>query len=196
MNPSRLVITGLIASGKSTFADILRKKGEVVIDADDINKSLIQEGGKNYLAIKRERDFSSAFSEGKLDKKKLGQMIFENPQKMRKLNAITHKNIIEEIEKEIEKTDKTRVFVEIPLFFQMEEKFQTDKVILVTCDRDVQIQRLMARDGISKDFAKTKIESQDMLKNMIDNSDLIIDNSGNEKDLNKKINNILDRGNF
>ncbi|WP_311516572.1 dephospho-CoA kinase [uncultured Anaerococcus sp.] len=196
MNPSRLVITGLIASGKSTFADILRKKGEVVIDADAINKSLIQEGGKNYLAIKRERDFSSAFSEGKLDKKKLGQMIFENPQKMRKLNAITHKNIIEEIEKEIEKTDKTRVFVEIPLFFQMEEKFQTDKVILVTCDRDVQIQRLMARDGISKDFAKTKIESQDMLKNMIDNSDIIIDNSGNEKDLNKKINNILDRGNF
>ena len=196
MNPSRLVITGLIASGKSTFADILRKKGEVVIDADAINKSLIQEGGKNYLAIKRERDFSSAFSEGKLDKKKLGQMIFENPQKMRKLNAITHKNIIEEIEKEIEKTDKTRVFVEIPLFFQMEEKFQTDKVILVTCDRDVQIQRLMARDGISKDFAKTKIESQDMLKNMIDNSDIIIDNSGNEKDINKKINNILDRGNF
>ena len=196
MNPSRLVITGLIASGKSTFADILRKKAEVVIDADAINKSLIQEGGKNYLAIKRERDFSSAFSEGKLDKKKLGQMIFENPQKMRKLNAITHKNIIEEIEKEIEKTDKTRVFVEIPLFFQMEEKFQTDKVILVTCDRDVQIQRLMARDGISKDFAKTKIESQDMLKNMIDNSDIIIDNSGNEKDLNKKINNILDRGNF
>lgn len=196
MNPSRLVITGLIASGKSTFADILRKKGEVVIDADAINKSLIQEGGKNYMAIKREKDFSSAFSEGKLDKKKLGQMIFENPQKMRKLNAITHKNIIEEIEKEIEKTDKTRVFVEIPLFFQMEEKFQTDKVILVTCDRDVQIQRLMARDGISKDFAKTKIESQDMLKNMIDNSDLIIDNSGNEKDLNKKINNILDRGNF
>ncbi|WP_297790367.1 dephospho-CoA kinase [uncultured Anaerococcus sp.] len=196
MNPSRLVITGLIASGKSTFADILRKKGEVVIDADAINKSLIQEGGKNYLAIKREKDFSSAFSEGKLDKKKLGQMIFENPQKMRKLNAITHKNIIEEIEKEIEKTDKTRVFVEIPLFFQMEEKFQTDKVILVTCDRDVQIQRLMARDGISKDFAKTKIESQDMLKNMIDNSDIIIDNSGNEKDLNKKINNILDRGNF
>lgn len=196
MNPSRLVITGLIASGKSTFADILRKKGEVVIDADAINKSLIQEGGKNYMAIKRERDFSSAFSEGKLDKKKLGKMIFENPQKMRKLNAITHKNIIEEIEKEIEKTDKTRVFVEIPLFFQMEEKFQTDKVILVTCDRDVQIQRLMARDGISKDFAKTKIESQDMLKNMIDNSDLIIDNSGNEKDLNKKINNILDRGNF
>lgn len=196
MNPSRLVITGLIASGKSTFADILRKKGEVVIDADAINKSLIQEGGKNYMAIKREKDFSSAFSEGKLDKKKLGQMIFENPQKMRKLNAITHKNIIEEIEKEIEKTDKTRVFVEIPLFFQMEEKFQTDKVILVTCDRDVQIQRLMARDGISQDFAKTKIESQDMLKNMIDNSDLIIDNSGNEKDLNKKINNILDRGNF
>ena len=196
MNPSRIVITGLIASGKSTLAEILRQEGFVVIDADKVNKKLIKEGGTNYLAIKNERDFKDAFDGDRLDKNKLGQIIFSDPKKMEKLNSITHKNIIREIEKEIESVDKKTVFIEIPLYFQMKEKFENDGVILVTCKKDVQIKRLMARDKISESFAKKKIESQDTLAYMVDNSDIIIDNSGDEEELRIKIKNMLDRGNY
>lgn len=196
MNPSRIVITGLIASGKSTLADILREEGFIVIDADKVNKKLIEEGGTNYLAIKSEDDFKDAFDGDRLDKNKLGQIIFSDPKKMEKLNSITHKNIIREIEKEIESVDKKTVFIEIPLYFQMKEKFENDGVILVTCKKDVQIKRLMARDKISESFAKKKIESQDTLAYMVDNSDIIIDNSGDEEELRIKIKNMLDRGNY
>lgn len=196
MNPSRIVITGLIASGKSTLAAILREEGFVVIDADKVNKKLIEKGGTNYLAIKSEADFKDAFDGDRLDKNKLGQIIFSDPKKMEKLNSITHKNIIREIEKEIESVDKKTVFIEIPLYFQMKEKFENDGVILVTCKKDVQIKRLMARDKISESFAKKKIESQDTLAYMVDNSDIIIDNSGDEEELRIKIKNMLDRGNY
>lgn len=196
MNPSRIVITGLIASGKSTLAEILREEGFVVIDADKVNKNLIEEGGTNYLSIKNEADFKDAFDGDRLDKNKLGQIIFSDPKKMEKLNSITHKNIIREIEKEIESVDEKAVFIEIPLYFQMKEKFENDGVILVTCKKDVQIKRLMARDKISESFAKKKIESQDTLAYMVDNSDIIIDNSGDEEELRIKIKNMLDRGNY
>lgn len=196
MNPNRIVITGLIASGKSTLAEILREEGFVVIDADKVNKKLIEEGGTNYLAIKSEADFKDAFDGDRLDKNKLGQIIFSDPKKMEKLNSITHKNIIREIEKEIESVEKKTVFIEIPLYFQMKERFENDGVILVTCKKDVQIKRLMARDKISESFAKKKIESQDTLAYMVDNSDIIIDNSGDEEELRIKIKNMLDRGNY
>lgn len=196
MNPSRIVITGLIASGKSTLAEILREEGFVVIDSDKVNKKLIEEDGTNYLAIKSEADFKDAFDGDRLDKKKLGQIIFQDPNKMEKLNSITHKNIIREIEKEIESVEKKTVFIEIPLYFQMKERFENDGVILVTCKKDVQIKRLMARDKISESFAKKKIESQDTLAYMVDNSDIIIDNSGDEEELRIKIKNMLDRGNY
>ena len=196
MNPNRIVITGLIASGKSTLAEILREEGFVVIDSDKVNKKLIEEDGTNYIAIKSEADFKDAFDGDRLDKNKLGQIIFSDPKKMEKLNSITHKNIIREIEKEIESVDKKTVFIEIPLYFQMKEKFENDGVILVTCKKDVQIKRLMARDKISESFAKKKIESQDTLAYMVDNSDIIIDNSGDEEELRLKIKNMLDRGNY
>lgn len=196
MNPNRIVITGLIASGKSSLADILRKEGFVVIDADKVNKKLIEEGGVNYTAIKNEADFKDAFDGDRLDKNKLAQIIFGDPKKMEKLNSITHKNIIREIEKEIESVDKKTVFIEIPLYFQMKEKFENDGVILVICKKDVQIKRLMARDKISESFARKKIESQDTLAYMVDNSDIIIDNSGDKEELKTKIKNMLDRGNY
>lgn len=196
MNPSRIVITGLIASGKSSLADILREEGFVVIDADKVNKKLIEEGGVNYTAIKNEADFKDAFDGDRLDKNKLGQIIFKDPNKMEKLNSITHKNIIREIEKEIKSVDEKTVFIEIPLYFQMKEKFENDGVILVTCRKDVQIKRLMARDKISESFARKKIESQDTLGYMVDNSDIIIDNSGDKEELKTKIKNMLDRGNY
>lgn len=196
MSPNRIVLTGLIASGKSTVADILRKEGYKVIDADQVNRKLIAKGGENYLAIKNDPDFSHAFVSGKLDKKKLGEIIFSDKDKMEKINSLTHRNIINKINEEIASTRDKTVFVEIPLYFQMKEKFENDQVILITCDKDIQIKRLMAREKISESFAKKKIESQDILEKMLAQSDLIIDNSGDEEELKDKIRKILDRGNY
>ncbi|MDU4018731.1 MAG: dephospho-CoA kinase, partial [Finegoldia magna] len=83
------------------------------------------------------------------------------------------------------------IFIEIPLFFQMKEKFPCDYVWLVVANKDVQVQRLMQRDKIDEDFALKKINSQNFSE-MKEKSDLIFDNSTSLYDLEKKVEVALD----
>lgn len=196
MSPSRIVITGLIASGKSTVADILKEKGYDLISADEVNRDLIKKGGKNYIAIKKEPIFAPAFDGDFLDKKKLAEIIFNDKEKMERLNEISHTNIIGGINEMIENSKEDKVFIEVPLFFKIKDRFPHDLVVLVTASREVQIKRLMARDKIDYDFALKKIESQDELEEMKKQSDIIIDNSGDIESLRRQIEKIIKRGDF
>ena len=196
MSPSRIVITGLIGSGKSTVADILREKGYDLISADEVNKELIKKGGKNYIAIKNEDIFAPAFDGDNLDKKKLAEIIFSDKKKMERLNEISHTNIIAAINEMVENSKEDKVFIEVPLFFKIKDRFPHDLVVLVTASRDVQVKRLMARDKIDYDFALRKIESQDELEEMKKESDIIIDNSGDIDWLRRQIEKIIKRGDF
>ncbi|MFQ9999074.1 MAG: dephospho-CoA kinase, partial [Anaerococcus obesiensis] len=102
------------------------------------------------------------------------------------INEITHKNIIAHINNLIKESNEKNIFVEIPLYFQMKEKFPCDYVWLVTSDREIQIERLMQRDKIDRDFALKKINSQDFLE-MQKKSDVIFDNSTSLENLEKKV---------
>lgn len=186
MNQNKIVITGTIASGKSSLSEILRKKGYEVIDSDRINRRLLEKDQINYKEILSSKAFDEAFDGEKLNKKKLAKIIFTDSKKRELINKITHKNIIAYINSLIEKSNDKNIFVEIPLFFQMKEKFPCDYVWLVYAKREVQIQRLMQRDKIDRDFAIKKIESQDYLS-MKEKSDLIFDNSTSLEDLEKKV---------
>ncbi len=196
MSPSRIVITGLIASGKSTVADILKEKGYDLISADEVNRELIKKGGKNYIAIKNEPIFAPAFDGDFLDKKKLAEIIFNDKEKMERLNEISHTNIIGGINEMVENSKEDKVFIEVPLFFKIKDRFPHDLVVLVTASREVQIKRLMARDNIDYNFALKKIESQDELEEMKKQSDIIIDNSGDIESLRRQIEKIIKRGDF
>lgn len=193
MNPSKIVITGTIASGKSTLSNLLKEYGFDLISADEINKKLLEKGEKNYLAIKNSGCFDQAFDREILDKKKLAEIIFSDSKKLSLLNKLTHKNILEEINREISQISKKVVFIEIPLYFQMKEKFDADEVWLVIANEQVQLQRLAKRDGIDLTFAKTKIESQKTTENMIDKSQVVFDNSSSVDELNKKLKEILEK---
>ena len=159
MNQNRIVITGTISSGKSSLSDILRKKGYLVIDSDKINAKLLEKDQINYREILSSGAFDEAFEDGIINKKILGEIIFNNPRKRELINKTTHKNIISYINKEIESSKEKNVFIEIPLYFQMKEKFPCEYVWLVTAKRDVQIKRLMARDKIDKDHKRKFIQT-------------------------------------
>lgn len=193
MNPSKIVITGTIASGKSTLSNLLKEYGLDLISADEINKKLLEKGEKNYLAIKNSGCFDQAFDREILDKKKLAEIIFSDSKKLSLLNKITHKNILEEINRKISQISKKVVFIEIPLYFQMKEKFVADEVWLVTANEQVQLQRLAKRDGIDLTFAKSKLKSQKTTENMIDKSQVVFDNSSSVDELNKKLKEILEK---
>ena len=193
MNPSKIVITGTIASGKSTLSNLLKEYGFDLISADEINRKLLEKGEKNYLAIKNSGCFDQAFDREILDKKKLAEIIFSDPNKNSLLNELTHKNILEEINREIDQISKKVVFIEIPLYFQMKEKFAADEIWLVIANEQVQLQRLAKRDGIDLTFAKSKLKSQKTTENMIDKSQVVFDNSSSVDELNKKLKEILEK---
>lgn len=177
MNQNRIIITGTIGSGKSTLAKLLKDMGYYVIDSDVVNRKLLEKGNSNYEAIKNSGLFVDAFDKDKLDKKKLAEIIFSNKDKMLALNRLTHRNIISTIERKIEECQDQTVFIEIPLFFSMEETIAYDQVWLVDAKREVQIERLMKRDDISYDYATKKLESQAKRNKMIEGSDYVFDNS-------------------
>ncbi|MDD7305171.1 MAG: dephospho-CoA kinase [Peptoniphilaceae bacterium] len=187
MSQNRIIITGSIASGKSTLANLLRQMGYRVIDADKVNSKLLEKDGLNYRAIKESGLFDLAFEEDRLDKKKLAQLIFSDKDKMDAINNLTHRNIISTIEQKIETCKDQIIFIEIALFFSMKEPIKYDQVWLVDANRDLQIQRLMKRDKISYAYALKKIESQAKRKEMIDRSDFVFDNSYDLDNLKKQL---------
>ena len=191
MSLSKIVITGTIASGKSTLCKLLEEMGYKVISADEVNRALLEPGSKNFEAIKNSGEFDEVFNNESLDKKALAQIIFSDSYKLKKLNQLTHRNILDEIENQIAKLDESVVFIEIPLFFQMEEKFVANEVWLVVANYETQLKRLIKRDNIDRSYAKLKIESQDQLLNMKEKSDVVFDNSTSIENLRNELENVL-----
>lgn len=191
MSPNKIVITGTIGSGKSAVSEIIKNLGFKVINADEVNKKLLEEGGENYEAIKADPFFRKAFDGNSLDKKHLARMIFSAPDLMKRLNSITHPIIVKEIEKEVEKINDKNVFIEIPLFYQMDVKFPADLVLFVEADKEIQAERLAKRDEIGKFYAESKIRNQESLMGPRDTKEIIIENNSSLEDLKKKIEKIL-----
>lgn len=191
MSPNKIVITGTIGSGKSAVSEIIKKLGFKVINADEVNKKLLEEGGENYEAIKADPFFRKAFDGNSLDKKHLARMIFSAPDLMKRLNSITHPIIVREIEREVESSHYKNVFIEIPLFYQMDVKFPADLVLFVEADKEIQAERLAKRDEIGKFYAESKIRNQESLIRNRSDKEIVIKNNSSLEDLKEKIEKIL-----
>lgn len=196
MNQNKIIgLTGSIATGKSQVSNYLKDKGIKVIDAD-----LIARDVANYKSVKNKikKEFGDdLYKDDKLDRKKLAEIIFARKIHRQKLNSIMHPEIYKKIKKESDSADGL-VFIDIPLLFENEDLNKKyglvfDEIWLVYVDRERQIERLMKRDDISKEYAEEKINSQISVEEKRKKSDVIIDNSGTleetfkqvEKNLNK-----------
>ncbi|NLY21337.1 MAG: dephospho-CoA kinase [Tissierellia bacterium] len=196
-------LTGGIATGKSTVANILKKCGFKVIDYDNISREIISKDIDTIELIRQ--SFGDEFVvDGTINRKKLGEYIFSNTEKREILNDITHNRIIDISIDALNSYDDEIVFMDIPLLFEswkrIEEKgIVFDEIWLVSSDFEVQKARLIERDQINSDYAETKISSQMPLKEKSKKSDIIIDNNGNLEELESKvkheIQNLLERTN-
>lgn len=170
-------ITGGIASGKSTVCNVIMELGYPVIDSDLISKELSKKGNVCYNAIVEAFGNDILLVNGEIDKKKLGNIIFNNQSKKELLNNVTHPLILNEIKRNIGLYDDGFVFVDIPLLYEANMRFLFESVICVYLDRNTQITRLMNRDKIDRDYAIKKIESQMDLNLKKEMSEYIIDSS-------------------
>ncbi|XP_076376987.1 dephospho-CoA kinase [Megalopta genalis] len=179
-------LTGGIATGKSSVAAVFRECGIPVIDADQIARKVVEPGKPAWHKIRKEFG-SEVFLETKeLNRAKLGDLIFNDVQKRKKLNAITHPDIYKEIYWQTFKyilQGHQFIVMDLPLLFETGHMLNyLHKIIVVTCEEDLQLQRLIERTGFTEAKAKLRIAAQMPLEKKAEMANFVIENSGTEQD--------------
>jgi len=176
-----IALTGGIGTGKSSASAILSLFGFRVIDADKIAHSVL-DSKANEIAQRFGKEF--ILSDGKVDRKRLGRVVFADKSLREELESIVHPSIREEIEKaslEQERLGKPYL-IDIPLFFER-GNYPIDRVITVYAPRELQIERIMKRDSLSEDEALQRIDAQMDIEEKRRLATWVIDNSGSLKQL-------------
>ena len=185
-------ITGSIACGKSTVSDYLIDKGYTIIDADKLGHvALTSDDVKRKLAEK----FSDEILENnEISREKLGKLVFGNDDNLKILNSIIHPKIKELILKlQEEHKDEDLVFLDIALLYEANFVDLVEKVAVVYVDEDVQLERLMTRNSLSKEEALKRIESQMSPQEKASLGDFVINNSYRKEDTFQQIDEILEK---
>jgi dephospho-CoA kinase len=157
-------LTGSIAVGKSLVCSFLKKGGCYVLDADVLAREVVEKGTPGLRRIIEEFGSGVLDAEGNLDRKVLGSIVFSDSVKRAKLNSIVHPLVIERQNQwfdEISKKDPAAIaVVEAALMIESGGWRRFDKLVVVWCKDEIQIERLMKRDKISRQQAQLKINSQ------------------------------------
>ena len=174
-------LTGGIASGKSTVSAILRELGAPVVDADQIVRQLQAPGTPMLAAIVREFGPEVIRPDGSLDRAALGRVVFADPARRRALEAIVHPAVRQEMWKQVAECrarGARAVVLDVPLLLEGGLDRQVDQVWVVWVDRETQLARLMARDGLDRTQAEQRINAQMSLDEKRQRADVVIDNCG------------------
>lgn len=172
----KIGLTGSIACGKSTVSNYLRSKGYPVVDADAISRAMTAAGGPSLPAIRAAFGDSIFQDENTLDRRKLGSIVFADPELRAKLNAILHPMILGEIRRQLHMHDNHDliVFGDIPLLYECQMESDFDQIWVVSASRETQIARLLERDGLTQPEAEKRIDAQMPLSEKEDRADIVI----------------------
>ena len=187
-------LTGGIATGKSTVSKMFKSIDIPVIETDIIARELTRKGTEGYEEILTAFSSSILLTNNEINRKKLGQIIFGNAQRRKKVNDIIHPRVKSIVTTEIQKHKElgTKMIVlDIPLLFETDFIDLVNKTIVVYTPFRKQKERLMERERIDKDYAEMKISSQMPLNRKVDLADYVIDNSHSILDTRKEFNEII-----
>ena len=188
-------LTGGTGSGKSVVSKSLAEAGAVIVDADKIAHEIILKGEPAYQEIIEYYGTGILDEEGNIIRKKLGEIVFNDKEKLVFLNQCTHKYITAEVKKQIaeakEEGTATAIIVDAPLLLEAKLETVCDLVWVVYAEPEVRAQRVMARDGITYELAKARIANQKSWEEYKAAADAVIDNSKDLSYLEGQLNEIL-----
>lgn len=185
-----VVLTGGIATGKSTVAEIFQDYGFVIIDADKIAHKML-----DFHQSKIVKVFGEAYiQEGKVNRKALGTLIFGDEKEKKRLELLMHPLIYDEIERQAKEEDlKMKPYlVDIPLFYET-NRYPIKDAIVVYVPKEIQLERLMNRDSSTIEEAEERITSQLSIEEKKQKATHLIKNSGNLKELQSACDRVKDK---
>jgi dephospho-CoA kinase len=175
-----LGVTGGIASGKTTVADMLKDLGAHTIDFDILARHVVEPGKQALKEIIAYFGDKVILNDGHLDRKKLGGIVFQDDEKRKRLESIIHPYIFEEFTRqvrEIAKKDPHAIIqAVIPLLFEVRLQHLVHKILVVYIPKQRQIERLVARDGITKEEAADRLKAQLPISEKVIYGDFMINN--------------------
>lgn len=194
--PYVIALTGGIATGKSTVSKIISEYGYEVLDSDRIVHNLYQKGEKIYNELIDNFGKEILDNSGKIDRKRLGKIVFNNEEKLLKLNEIVHKEVSQVLLEGIKNCKDSIIFLDIPLLLEQKDKIKKhgviyDEIWLVYVSKEVQISRLLQRDKRGYEESIKIINSQMDIEEKVKYADVIINNEETLEQLRSKIDRLL-----
>jgi dephospho-CoA kinase len=186
-------LTGNIASGKTTVAQLLSERGATIIDADVLARRAVERGTQAYAAIVRRWGTSVLAPDEHLDRGALRRLVFANPKELDALNDIVHPEVERLRQQRIaEARDRgDRVVVcDIPLLFEKKMVDRFDRIVLVDAPRPLRLERLVSDRDLRETEAMDMIAAQMPAELKRARADFVIDNSGTLADLERRVNDV------
>lgn len=189
----RVALTGGIATGKSHCAARFAAKGVPVADADIFARDVVRQGTPGLAAIVRRFGKDVLRADGALDRARLGAIVFADAAARRDLEAIVHPAVYEAVEGWFRRADLTGVpfaIADIPLLYETGRDKDFDRVVVAACAPETQLERVMARDGISEADARQRIAAQMPLEEKISRADHVVRTDGSFEQTDRQIDRI------
>jgi dephospho-CoA kinase len=178
-------LTGGIATGKSTVAAIFKEAGARLIDADRIAREVVRKGTSAYRDIVAHFGMDVVCGNGEIDRRRLAAIVFNDPAAQRALEAIVHPQVKREADRRLglirRQAPEALVILDIPLLFEAGMQGGLDAIIVVYAPERLQIERLMARDGLTEPEAFARIRAQMPIESKKALATRVIDNSGSRE---------------
>ena len=184
----KIAVTGTIASGKTTVSILLRRMGYRVFDCDGYSRMVYRKTDPCYEQIVEAFGPEILDEFGEIDRKKLASVIFSDEEKRQTLNNITHPAIVAGMERFFANhTDESLVFAEVPLLFEAHLESHFDAILVVACEREKAVTRMMEDRGYTREEAEARYESQMHPDRQIEQATIVIMNDGTIKDLYERV---------
>ena len=184
-------LTGGVATGKSTVANMFKQCGAPVIAADLLARQVVEPGKPAWRAIVKLFGKTVLNPDRSLDRQALGSIVFRNPKKRRQLERIIHPRVAREQQRLVRRIAKRKpravILYEVPLLFEAGVDKRVDRIIVVIADRETQIARLKKRNGLSRAEALRRIRSQMSLTKKIQQADHVLNGTLPRPSLRKQV---------
>ena len=193
----RIGLTGSIATGKSTVTNMLKELGAFVIDCDKTARDVVAPGTRGLAKIEEVFGKDVVAADGSMDRVYIGDLVFRNPEMKKRLENILFPLIFEALDEELLRLEREGatpvVFLDMPLLYEVKYDSYVDEVWLVYVPFEVQLSRLMKRNGYTKEEALLRIHSQISVDKKKSLAQQVIDNSGTLENTKEQVRSLWER---